>query len=284
MLKKVHSEQDGGSVIRDIALRDIDPSPFQHRRIFDSDKLKELAASIQRDGLIAPILVRPVGNRYELIAGERRFRAIRDHTDRLTIQARIIEVGDIGAQRKSATENIQREDLTVFEAIEAIVKLVDAELIEHREYASMGKNPVDRVKTLLDRLDSVRRSEQRGYEISDQTKMTSHKFVGRVQQIFKNLPKPLEWRSFYTHDLPLLLSTCKEVQDASIQHNLNKSQIKSLAKLNSVSESKFQRIVNRGHIRTFKREILKISKRIFHTGTFKRQKEHSDGTHQCRLA
>ena len=108
----------------------------------------------------------------------------------------------------------------------------------------MGKNPVDRVKTLLDRLDSVRRSEQRGYEISDQAKMTSHKFVGRVQQIFKNLPKPLEWRSFYIHDLPLLLSTCKEVQDASIQHNLNKSQIKALAKLKKVSENEFKRFTN----------------------------------------
>ena len=42
---------------------------------------------------------------------------------------------------------------------------------------------------------------------TDQAKMTSHKFVGRVDQLFKNLPKPLEWRSFYTHDLPLLLST-----------------------------------------------------------------------------
>ena len=161
MPKKSDIEQDG--VTRAIDLQYIDPSPFQHRKIFDSDKLKQLAASIQRDGLIAPILVRPVGNRFELIAGERRVRALRDHTDRLTILARIIEVDDIGAQRKSAVENIQREDLTVFETIEAIVKLVDAELIGDKEYGSMGKNPVDRVKTLLDRLDSVRRSEQRGY-------------------------------------------------------------------------------------------------------------------------
>jgi len=235
-------EQD--DVTRAIDLRDIDPSPFQHRKIFDSDKLKELAASVQRDGLIAPILVRPIGNRFELIAGERRFRAIRDHTDMQTIQARIVEVDDIGAQRKSATENIQREDLTVFETIEAIVKLVDSELIGDKEYGSMGKNPVDRVKTLLDRLDSVRRSEQGGYKVSDAARETSHKFVGSVQQIFKNLPKPLEWRSFYIHDLPLLLSTCKEVQDASIQHNLNKSQIKSLAKLKKVSENKFKRFAN----------------------------------------
>ena len=127
---------------------------------------------------------------------------------------------------------------------EIIVEIVDAELIKDQEYGSMGKNPVDRVKALLGRLDSVRRSEQRGYEISEQAKMTSHKFVGSVQQIFKNLPKPLEWRSFYIHDLPLLLSTCKEVQDASIQHNLNKSQIKALAKLKKISQNEFKRLIS----------------------------------------
>ncbi len=233
------------SVIRPIDLRGIDPSPYQHRKIFDSDKLKELASSIQRDGLISPILVRPIGNRFELIAGERRFRATRDHTDRQTIAARIIEVDDIGAQRKSAAENIQREDLTVFETIEAIVKLVDAELIGDKEYGSMGKSPVERLKTLLGKLDLFRRSKQRGSEISDDAKSLSHKFVGQVEKIFNNLPKPLEWRSFYIHDLPLLLSTCKEVQDTSIQHNLNKSQIKALVKLKKASENEFQRIVNR---------------------------------------
>jgi len=54
----------------------------------------------------------------------------------------------------------------------------------------------------------------------------------------------MEWLSFYNNDLPLLLSTCKEVQDASIQHNLNKSQIKALAKLKKVSENEFKRFAN----------------------------------------
>ena len=69
MPKKYDIEQDG--VTEAIDLRGIYPSPYQHRKIFDSDKLKELASSIQRNGLSSPILVRPVGNRFELIAGER---------------------------------------------------------------------------------------------------------------------------------------------------------------------------------------------------------------------
>jgi len=70
-----------------IPLQQISPSPFQHRKYFDEDKLKELAASIQLDGLIEPIVVRPNGGRYQLIAGERRWRAIRDYTDMEAIPA-----------------------------------------------------------------------------------------------------------------------------------------------------------------------------------------------------
>ena len=76
-----------------------------------------------------------------------------------TIQAQIVIAGDLQARRISAAENLQREDLSAIEAIEAIVEIVDAELIEDKEYASMGKAPIDRLKTLLDKLDSVRRSE-----------------------------------------------------------------------------------------------------------------------------
>ena len=50
-----------------------------------------------------------------------------------------------------------------------------------------------------------------------QAKRTSHKFMGSVVKIFKNLPKPVEWRSFYNNDLPILMDICKEVREVSIQ-------------------------------------------------------------------
>jgi len=125
-----------------------------------TDKLRELAASIQREGLIEPIVVRPKRDRYELIAGERRFRAVRDFTQMGTIQAQIVIAGDLQARRISAAENLQREDLSAIETIEAIVEIMDAELVEDEEYAAMGKKPADRVKTLLAKLDSVRRSKE----------------------------------------------------------------------------------------------------------------------------
>ena len=227
-----------------IEVQAIDPSPFQRRQHFEEDKLKGLAASIQRDGLIEPIVVRPNGGRYQLIAGERRWRAIRDYTEMETVQARIVNVNDLQARRMSAAENLQREDLSAIETIEAVVEIVDAELIEDKEYAVMGKTPADRVKTLLGKIDSVRRSRERSFNPAKETKQTSHKFVGRVEKIFKNLPKPLEWRSFFNHDLPLLMDFCEEVREVSIQHRLNRSQTRALAKLKDASEEEFQEIAS----------------------------------------
>ena len=184
MSKTLHSELDYIQGFIDV--QKINPSPYQHRRHFDEDKLKELAclrathrqaASIQREGLIEPVIVRPVDKRYQLIAGERRLRAVRDFTEIETIQAQIVIAGDLQARRISAAENMQREDLSAIETIEAIAEIVDAELIEDAQYASMGKKPADRVKTLLGKLDSVRRSEELGYEVASEAKSTSNKFI-----------------------------------------------------------------------------------------------------------
>jgi hypothetical protein len=61
-------------------------------------------------------------------------------------------------------------------------------------------------------------SEIRGSKISKKAELLFNKFVKQVDKIFKNLPKSLEWQSFYIHDLPLLLDISKEVQEVSIQH------------------------------------------------------------------
>ena len=95
-------------MFKPIDIQNIDPSPYQRRKYFDEDKLKELAASIMREGLIEPIVVRLNGGRYQLIVGERRWRAIRDHTDIGRIQAQIIIANDLQARRMAAAENLQR--------------------------------------------------------------------------------------------------------------------------------------------------------------------------------
>ncbi len=94
-------------------------------------------------------------------------------------------------------------------------------MIEDKEYASMGKNPADRVKALLGKLHSITNSKDRGSKVSKENEALLNKFVQQVEQIFKNLPKSLEWRSFYNHDLPILMDISKEVQKISIQPQLS---------------------------------------------------------------
>ncbi len=193
-------------------------------------------------------MVRPNGARYELIAGERRFRAVRDYTEIKTIAAQVVKASDLQARRISAAENLQREDLSAIETIEGTVEMVDvdlieyAELIEDKEYGSMGKKPTDRVKALLGKLHSITNSKDRGSKVSKENEALLGKFAQQVEKIFKNLPKSLEWPSFYRHDLPLLIDFCKEVQEASIQNRLNSSQTRALEKLRAASIQEFQRV------------------------------------------
>ena len=126
-----------------LSVEEIAPSPYQHRRYFDEATLKELAFSIQRDGLVEPIVVRLVQGRHELIAGERRLRAVKGYTDMKRILANVVEVNDLQARRMSASENLQREDLSAIETIEAMVEIVDAELMEEGDYHSMGKTSLE---------------------------------------------------------------------------------------------------------------------------------------------
>ncbi len=106
-----------------------------------------------------------------------------------------------------AAENLQRENLSVIETIETIVDLVDSELFGDEMYASMGESAIQRVKNLLAKLDSIRRSSDRGSNISGELDNLFHKFMEQVENIFKNLPKSLKWRSFYENDLQILLDT-----------------------------------------------------------------------------
>src|SRR5262249_10170547 len=101
----------------------IEPSPYQPRTRFREEALDELARSIQASGIIQPIVVRPVGKRFQLIAGERRWRAAqRAGLKKVSAIAR--EVPDELALEMTLVENIQREDLNAMEAARAFERLM----------------------------------------------------------------------------------------------------------------------------------------------------------------
>jgi len=107
-----------------IAIDLIDPSPLQPRGIFDEGKLDELAQSISANGVVQPLIVRPKQDRFELIAGERRWRAAQ-RAGLTRIPAIVRNVSDDKVLELALIENIQREDLNPIEEARAYRNLID---------------------------------------------------------------------------------------------------------------------------------------------------------------
>src|SRR5229473_3372170 len=102
----------------------IEPSPFQPRTRFREEALDELARSIQTSGIIQPLVVRPIGLRFQLIAGERRWRAAQ-RAGLTKVPVIVRQVSDELALEMTLVENIQREDLNAIETARAFDRLME---------------------------------------------------------------------------------------------------------------------------------------------------------------
>ena len=118
----------------------ISPSPFQPRRAFDEIKLQELAMSIRNQGIIQPLVVRPKGERFELIAGERRWRAAMK-AGLSTVPVVVRQASDRDALQLALIENLQREDLNPIEEAVGYRRLQDEFTWSQEEVAEkVGKS------------------------------------------------------------------------------------------------------------------------------------------------
>jgi ParB family chromosome partitioning protein len=115
-------------------IEDIKPSKSQPRKTFAADKLEELAASIREKGIIQPLVVRKMGDHFELIAGERRWRASQRAGLR-EVPVVIQDVSDDTAVEMALIENIQREDLNAVEEAEAYHALLEKFSLSQEELA-----------------------------------------------------------------------------------------------------------------------------------------------------
>ena len=136
-------ETQSGENVVEIDLQNIRPNPYQPRRIFDQKALKELAKSIQESGVFQPIILRqpnPQIERYEIIAGERRFRASKLAKQK-TIPAIIRDFNDERMMEVAVLENLQREDLTPLEEAQAYQRLLDLNNLTQAQLAEeLGKS------------------------------------------------------------------------------------------------------------------------------------------------
>ena len=132
----------------EIAIDQIDANPLQPRHTFAADKLKELADSIRAKGVVQAVLLRRAGNRYQLVAGERRWRAAQ-MAGLKSIPAVVRDIGDRDALEMALTENLLREDLNPMEAAEGYFALQQKFGLSHEEIAErMGMDRTTVTNTL----------------------------------------------------------------------------------------------------------------------------------------
>jgi ParB family chromosome partitioning protein len=127
--------------LREVSVTSIAPNPGQPRAQFDEESLSELTASIRALGVLQPVLVREVdADQYQLIAGERRWRAAR-RAGLTTIPAIIRRTDDRGVAEQALVENVQRQDLTPLEEAAAFQQLIEDFGLTHDEVAGrVGKS------------------------------------------------------------------------------------------------------------------------------------------------
>lgn len=123
----------------EIAVSKVEPNPYQPRRDFEESQLKDLAESIRSEGLIQPIVVREVEGNYQLIAGERRWRAFKQ-LKLSKIPARVVRAGDASSASMALIENLQRENLNpIEEALGYASLLRDFDLTQEQVAERVGK-------------------------------------------------------------------------------------------------------------------------------------------------
>jgi ParB family chromosome partitioning protein len=153
-----------GTGYREIPVTAIRPNPYQPRDAFDEQALGALADSIREVGLLQPVLVRPAGDGFELIAGERRWRAAQ-RVGLQTIPALVRETDDNTALEQALVENLQRDDLNPLEEAAAYQQLIEDFHLTHEQVASrMGKSraAISNTLRLLQLPPSIQRALREG--------------------------------------------------------------------------------------------------------------------------
>lgn len=156
--QRIYEDVSKESIV-ELDIEELRPNPYQPRRVFDEEALNELADSIREHGVFQPIIVKKSIKGYEIVAGERRFRASK-LAGKTTIPAIIRDFSDEQMMEIALLENLQREDLTVIEEASAYQKMITNLNLTQEELATkVGKSRshVTNILGLLRLPESVQR-------------------------------------------------------------------------------------------------------------------------------
>ncbi|TLM82536.1 MAG: ParB/RepB/Spo0J family partition protein, partial [Actinobacteria bacterium] len=152
LIPSASQESHAGEEITELAIEIISPNPDQPRTDIDEEAVAELADSIAKVGLLQPIIVRPLGEGYQIIAGERRWRACRlAGLDRVPV--RVLATSESEALELALIENLQREDLNAIEEARGYRKLLSEHQMTQAELAdkvSKSRSTITNALRLLD--------------------------------------------------------------------------------------------------------------------------------------
>jgi len=207
-----------------VPLASIIISATQPRRYFAPEAMRVLVESVKKDGVLQPILVRPVGDKYELVAGERRYRAAKEAwlTD---IPVVVREMSDSEAVQFALMENLQREDLNPVEETEGILELLAITL----------DSSTAEVPLLLQRLQKEIKRKKLSHNVMGQPEVESAPpELAIIQSVFESLGR-MSWESFTSNRLPLL-NLPADILEALRAGRLEYTKAKEIAKLESESE------------------------------------------------
>ena len=143
----------------ELALKDLVPNPYQPRKTFNPEKMKDLINSIKESGVIQPLIVRKAGKKYEIVAGERRWRAAKE-AGLKTVPAVIRKYKDDTMMEVALIENMQRSDLDPIEEAEGIKNLMDKLAVTQAEVAKklgMSRTAVTNALRLLNLPENIRK-------------------------------------------------------------------------------------------------------------------------------
>jgi ParB family transcriptional regulator, chromosome partitioning protein len=217
----------------EIPLALLDAAAWNARRYFSEIALEELRADIEQNGLIHPIVVRPVGSRFEVVVGERRFRAVK-RTGLKTIRASIRHLNDREARRMGLSENLERSDLNDYEETIGWLDLLELNLSLHAEFKPFLKGKElaqDAAVSVLRRykheLEGARHNVMPNPSRRDQLVIGTPLEV-TILETFSS--ERMTWKSFVENRLPIL-QLPEDVLEALRHRGLEYTKARELAKI-----------------------------------------------------
>jgi ParB family chromosome partitioning protein len=148
----------------DVPLEAIDTNPFQPRKTFDEEDITSLSESIRNHGVLQPLLVRPVGDRYQLIAGERRLRAAQE-AGLAAVPVTVVDFNDQQSFEAALVENVQRTDLNPIDKAQGFRDYLERYHMTHEQLASrlgLARPTITNLVALLDLPAELQESVRRG--------------------------------------------------------------------------------------------------------------------------